>query len=309
MNEVGRVSPLSALTHQLVSGDYQATVSELGASLRGLTYRDRPLVISTERPDEGPPYSGAVLVPWPNRIDSGSYTYRGEGHQLPVNEVVRGTALHGLALWDRWTVQSRTAAELTLEHTLWPQPGYPFTVWVATTYELSEEGLSVRVTARNLGDSPAPFGASIHPYLVAGPDPVDQWVMHVQSAEVIEVDPERLLPRETVPVEGTKYDFRSPGRIGTVFIDNAYTGVTFDGMGLARATLRSGDGHGVQMEWDRDCQWVQVYTLENPATPAHRGAIAVEPMTCAPDAFNNGLGLIDLAPQQQHETRWRISAF
>lgn len=303
------MTAVSALTHRLVSGDYEATVSELGASLRGLTYRGRPLVISSERADQLPLYSGSVLVPWPNRIASGAFTYGGNDHQLPVNEVARGTALHGLALWDRWTVRSQTPAELTLEHTLWPQPGYPFTVWVSTTYELSEEGLSIRVAAKNLGDAPAPFGASIHPYLVAGPDPVEQWELHLPSAEVIEVDPERLLPRATVRVDETEYDFRSPRRIDTVFIDNAFTGLTFDDLGVARATLRSGDGHGVQMEWDQGCQWVQVYTLANPRSTAHRGAVAIEPMTCAPDAFNSRLGLIDLAPQQQHETRWRISAF
>ena len=47
--------------------------------------------------------------------------------------------------------------------------------------------------------------------------------------------------------------------------------------------------------------------------PGHRAGLAVEPMTCAPDAFNaaryyHGTGLVVLAPGGSTSASWRIRA-
>jgi len=47
--------------------------------------------------------------------------------------------------------------------------------------------------------------------------------------------------------------------------------------------------------------FLQVYT------PPHRKSIAIEPMTCAPNAFNNEQGLIILAPFESFSASWGIS--
>ena len=37
-----------------------------------------------------------------------------------------------------------------------------------------------------------------------------------------------------------------------------------------------------------------------------RGGLAVEPMTCTPDAFDSGVGLVVLGPGAVHAASWRI---
>jgi len=308
-------SPLTAVAEliHLAAGDYHVSISPVGASLATLTHRGRELVLPGEGDPPRPLFRGAVLAPWPNRIADGRYTFRGRRYQVPVNELDRQCALHGLVAWTGWTPVSAESDRLSLMTTIHPQPGYPHRVQVHTEYVLDgDRGLTIVVTGRNLSQATAPWGVSIHPYIVAGPGPVDDWTLHLDAAEVLEVEPERLLPRGRRPVDGTGFDFRQPRRIGAAAIDHAFTGIGFDGSGFAVATLTSGDRSGgtggVRMTWDTRCRWVQVHTTDLPGDPHHRSGLALEPMTCPPDAFNSGDGLIALPPGRQDTTTWRIEA-
>ena len=73
------------------------------------------------------------------------------------------------------------------------------------------------------------------------------------------------------------------------------------------ARLSGPDGTGVEVSWGPECRWLQVYTLMAPGAPYHRGALAIEPMTCAPDAFNNGRGLVELEPGAETSMSCRIA--
>lgn len=294
---------------ELRAGDYAATVTEVGAALRTLTHRGGPLVRSFAEDEIMPCYSGAVLAPWPNRVTDGRYRHEGSIRQLPITEPERGTALHGLVVWVPWRPVSHTASRLELEYPLWPTPGYPFRLDLRVSYELTETGLTVRLSARNLGDDPAPYGCSIHPYLVAGEGRVDDWSLRLPARRVLEPDPERLLPTgQEREVAGSALNFREGTTIGDVEIDHAYGDVEFDDTGHAEALLLAGDGHGVRMRWDRACPWVQVHTADRPEPHLHRTGLALEPMTCPPDAFNSGRDLVWLDPGATHDVAWRISA-
>ena len=92
---------------------------------------------------------------------------------------------------------------------------------------------------------------------------------------------------EDVTVDAERFDFRTPRRIGVAQLDHAFTGLDGDGDDTVTARLTDAAGSGVEMAWDAACPWVQVYTSDGPAgDPTTRAAVAVEPMTCAPDAFN-----------------------
>ncbi|HWU31187.1 MAG TPA: galactose mutarotase, partial [Microbacterium sp.] len=60
--------------------------------------------------------------------------------------------------------------------------------------------------------------------------------------------------------------------------------------------------------WDAGCPWVQVHTADLPDPAASRRGLAVEPMTCPPDAFNSGTDLIVLEPGAAHTAGWSIRA-
>ena len=111
-----------------------------------------------------------------------------------------------------------------------------------------------------------------------------------------------------------RFDFREARRIGAVEIDHAYTALTRDADGLTTVRVVDADGSGVEMVWDAACPWVQIHTSDKGVgKPGHRTGLAVEPMTCAPDAFNASAydydaGLIVLEPGGSATASWRIAA-
>ena len=295
--------------HVLEGGGYHAVVTEVGAGVRVLRHGSADLVRPYPAGTVRPRYSGAVLAPWPNRVTDGVYDFGGETHRLPLTEPERGNALHGLVIWDRFEVVDRSAASLRLRDRLVPRTGYPFAVEVTVAYSLDEDGLHTTVRGRNTGDGPAPWGTAAHPYLRAGTDHVDECELTVPAEGVLEVTPDRLLPVEVVPVGGTGLDFRHPTRIGDTAVDHAYTGLRPDPDGLVRVRLHAPGGRGVECEWDPAVlPWVQVHTADTPDAATNRTGLAVEPMSCAPDAFNSGRDLVVLAPEAEHAASWTLRA-
>ncbi len=281
------------------AGRYAATIVEEGAGLASLTFDGDDLVLPHD-PDVRPAgYSGKTLVPWPNRIAGGSYEWRGTNFGLHVNEPETGSALHGLAYQTDWSVVERRADSVTLATEVGPEPGYPFSLIVQTTYALDPQaGLSITITAKNNGDEDAPYGTSIHPYLTCGLS-VDNATLSVPADAVLEVD-ENLTPVEETPVEGTYLDLRDGVAMSGRQVDHAFTGLKY---GRWEVTLRCNDtGRGVQMA--SSTPWVQVYSGEL----LGRKGVAVEPMTCPPNAFNSGIDVIVLGPGEETTFTASISA-
>lgn len=312
-------TPVSGTAYELRSGEYAATVASIGASLRGLTHAGRDLVVAYGADEVRPGYRGATLAPWPNRVVDGRYTFDGTAYQTALTEPERGHALHGLVAWLDFAVVAQRADEVTLAADTVPQTGYPWRVRVETTYRLDETGLTQTVRATNESAAAAPFGTGPHPYLVAGPSGLNAWSLELPAAQVLEVTPDRLAPVAVHPVEeldAERFDFRAARVLGAVEIDHAYTGLSRDAGGTATVRLTDPAGGGVEMTWGAECPWVQVHTADlpgGPAQPGHRGGLAVEPMTCAPDAFNADrydfdAGLLAIAPGATTAASWRISA-
>jgi len=289
-------------------GAYHAVVTEVGAGLRMLRHGEADLIRPYAADEVRPRYAGAVLAPWPNRVADGTYVFDDESHQLPLTEPERGNALHGLVTWDRFDVVDLSESSVTLTDRLVPRTGYPFELEIAVTYTLgADEGLRTTVFVRNIGGRSAPWGTAAHPYLQAGTDHVDECHLTVPASEVLEVTPDRLLPVRTAPVDGTGLDFRAGREIGETFVDHAFTGLAADEEGLTRVRLTSPDGGGVECAWDPTVlPWVQVHTADTPDVATNRTGLAVEPMTCAPDAFNSGHDLVVLAPGGEHTASWSL---
>ncbi|WP_326821951.1 aldose 1-epimerase family protein [Streptosporangium sp. NBC_01756] len=293
-------------TFTLRGGTMHAEITERSAALRVLRHGERDLVPSWPADGPIPYYSGTLLAPWPNRIAGASYTFDGRTHRPVANEEDRGNALHGLVAGVDWEAVEWLAVEdehgsVRLAHTITPSPGYPFTVALQVLYSLTPEGLTTTLTAENLGDGPAPYGCGPHPWLLAG-ERVEDYELHVPASRVLLVD-DRLLPRSLEDVSGTPYDFTTARTVGDTAVDHAYTGLLADADGQARVRVSGPDG-GVEIRWDASVlPWVQVCT----GTVLDFRGLAVEPMTCPPDAFNSGTDLIVLQPGDKVETSWTIS--
>src|SRR5690606_10940412 len=153
---------------------------------------------------------------------------------------------------------------------------------------------------------PAPFGFSIHPYLQVPGVPVDDLRLHVPADTRLMSD-SRLLPVAAVAVEGTEYDFTTPRRIGEMQLDTAFTGVSRDEEGGSAVTVTGPDGRGVRLWADSAFGWWQVFTGDTLPGERRRRSVAVEPMTCPPDAFRSGRDVIVLEPAQTWRATWRLS--
>ena len=84
--------PRSGRQFSLKHGDYAAVVTELGASLRELAYQSKEVVCSWPADETAPCSNGRVLIPFPNRIADGAYTFGGTTYQLSIDEIERRNA-------------------------------------------------------------------------------------------------------------------------------------------------------------------------------------------------------------------------
>ena len=188
---------------------------------------------------------------------------------------------------------------------LHPQPGYPFSLALSIEYELSERGLLVRTTAMNTGTETCPYGAGAHPYLTVGTETIDPVILHAPGRTVLQSD-ERGLPVGTASVEGTEYDFRQPRPIGSTVLDNAFTDLERDEDGVARVELREPEhGAGVTLWVDKTYAYLMLFTGD-PLPDVNRRSLAVEPMTCPPNAFRSGESLVRLEPGDSFVSVWGI---
>ncbi len=280
-------------------------VTEIGGGLRELTVAGRHLVQGFPAGSPRPLFRGSVLAPWPNRVADGRYRFAGIDQQLALTEPDRGHALHGLACWSSWQLQDRTSSSVLLATRVGPQAGWPHLLDLVVGYSLTPRGLRWSLEVGNAGPTPAPWGCGVHPYLRAGAGRVDDWDVQLDAVQVLQVD-ERLLPRELTDVAGTELDLRRRRPMSGLALDHAYTGL---GPGRASVTLRAPEGTGVAMSWAAGAlPWVQLYTCDRPDPREHRVGLAVEPMTCPPDAFNSGAGLIVLQPAERRSWDWEIVA-
>jgi aldose 1-epimerase len=309
--------PVSGSQHVITAGPYQAAIASVGATLRQLTFEGRDLIVPFADHQIRPNYRGAVLAPWPNRVIDGRYTVDGEVRQLPLTEPNRGHALHGLVAWTNFEVSTAGPDHVGLRTVVEARTGYPHRLALEVTYQADAvQGLRWSVSVTNLSAQAAPYGTGPHPYLVAGPGRLDECWFELPASDYMTVEGERLLPGKLESVEGTAFDFRQSRRLGPVMIDHAFVGLDFSGAssgsprpGTVRASLRHPSGSGVAITWDKACPWVQVHTADLPVAQASRLGLAVEPMTCPPDAFNSGTDLIWLEPGGRHRAEWVLTGW
>jgi aldose 1-epimerase len=294
--------------YTIKAGEYTAAVTEVGAGLRALRLDNRELIM--EFPEDGAPVggSGQLLIPWPNRVRDGKYTFAGVEHELEITEPARHNAIHGLTRRASWQPAAQTESSVRLTLRLEPEPGYPFLLDLAAQYTLdADQGLTISVTARNAGDGDAPYGIGSHAYLktdggLDGP----QGLAQVPAGRWLMVD-ERMIPQCEVPVSGTPYDLRDRRSLRGVTLDTAYTDLVRGADGRGRVTLGQG-AEGVTMWFGDGLEWVQLFSGDPLGEPYRRSALAVEPMSCPPNAFASGKGVITLAPGASVTHTWGIVA-
>ena len=304
----------STPTVTITAGGYTAGISLRGGQLLSLTTRDagsgtaRNLIVPA---DQGAgAYAGAVLAPWPNRIAQARYTHAGTSYELEANDESTGAALHGLLTDVELEVQLQRESEVHLAGTIEPSAGYPFRLEVVLVYRVAGHlgltaTLSTRYVPEKSGDeatnapATAPYGAGFHPYLTAADAPLKSCRLRLPARTVAKTKPNGK-------VVGSKHvsgdlDLTNGPLLAGLTIDHAYTDLP--DQGWIAELIHGPSGFVVRMI--SDTPWAQVYTGES----LNRAGVAVEPMTCPPNAFNSGKNLIELEPGVWHRVGYSLEAF
>ncbi|HEY8451027.1 MAG: aldose 1-epimerase family protein [Micromonosporaceae bacterium] len=288
----------------LVAGDHRATVVEVGGGIREYTVDGRDVLDPYPVTAVCDGAHGAPLIPWPNRLGDGRYTFDGVEHQLALTEPEKHNAIHGLTRWRSWRAVEREPDRVVMACRLHPQPGYPFSLDLRVEYTLGEDGLVVRTTATNVGDTPCPYGCGQHPYLSPGDGLIDDCVLQVRAGTWIDTANERQLPTGRHPTRGSPLDFSDGRRLGDQRLDFPFTDLSRDPDGRAWVRLTGADGASAELWVDEAYPIVELYTGDTLAPQRRRRGLGTEPMSCPPDAFRSGEGVIRLAPGESTTASW-----
>ncbi|MFT8593768.1 MAG: aldose 1-epimerase family protein [Bifidobacterium sp.] len=312
-----RRRPITGQQYSISSGPYSATIAELGAGLRALTFEGHDIVVSYDPNRTIPCCNGYVLVPFPNRLEDGEYSFEGTDHALPIDERDRQTALHGLGYRYMWDLKSLTDTSVTLT---WRTPaiiGYPFDVLVTVTYSLDDDGLAMTCTATNLGECDAPWAFGMHPWLSNGRSgygndeiEADNALCSLRvpgNAHVI-ASKDRLLPQGEESVEHTAYDIREATSLRGRSFDDAWTDLDRAEDGSSTAVFTRPDGIAVHLTGDATINAWQVCTGTGFPAESHPAGVAVEPMTAYANAFRTGRDLVSIRARECYETTLRYHA-
>ncbi|HVV20544.1 MAG TPA: aldose 1-epimerase family protein [Pseudonocardiaceae bacterium] len=284
----------------------RAVVTEVGAGLRAFDWDGVPYLETFPADASKPPLgAGSVLVPWPNRVAGARWEFDGEPQHLEVTEPDRGNAIHGLTRHQAWRTVLREASRITLATDVAEQPGWPVPLHTSITYAVDDRGLTIEHTVRNVGTEPVPFGVGCHPYPRAGRSARDTCTLQLAAHSVLPLDATTMIPSgPATDVADTVADFRAPRPLAGIQLDTPFGDCRPDADGLVHHRLVGPDG-GVELWAEPDFSWVQVFTPDT--FPGAGSVIAIEPMTCPPDALNSGVDLIRLAPGENWSGKWGIT--
>ena len=303
-------------TYRIEAGGSRAVVVPTGAALRMCEFdRNGTACALTETwPAASPPplAAGVVLAPWPNRIRDGRFDFDGVEHQLEITEPKLQNASHGLVRKRKWQLDSHEPAKVTQSIEVGLHRGWPYPMRLSVTHEVGEEGLTVTHSVTNTGSTHAPFGLGAHGYVRVGDVPLAECQLKLPAAAYLPLERERNLPTGTSqPVAGTEFDFLAARTLRGVWLDTPFSALVPDVDGLIRTVLRAPDETGTVLWTEPAFRWVQVFTADpshDQAFPGRGRALAVEPMTCPPDAFNSQIDVIVLEPGEERSMRWGMYA-
>lgn len=297
-----------AQNYLLTSGKYRAEVASTGAGLRSLEYDGSPMTETWKLGEKPPLSAGLVLAPWPNRVADGKFTFGGTEHELEITEPSRNNASHGFVRREEWTLVDRSDARVEQSIDVGLHKGWPYRLSLTVVHELTADGLVVTATAKNTGGTDAPYGMGFHTFVRVGDVPLDECTLELSAGTRLQLDSERMLPNgPSVPTADTEYDFTAAKSLEGVWLDTPFSAEVPDEDGKARHILTAPDGPSTVLWTDREFDWVQVFTADpakDQAYPDRGRALAIEPMTCPPDAFNSEIDLLILKPDESWTGTW-----
>jgi aldose 1-epimerase len=234
-------------------------------------------------------YKSSKMSPFACRIKNAKYVYGGQQMEFP-NKFFDGNAIHGLLFNKAFSVTDEFAddneARVSLKYVYKKEnEGYPFHYRCEVNYTLRAGNvLQLETTVTNLDDVTIPMADGWHPYFTLGDD-VDNCLLYFNSNQMLESD-KKSIPTGNVLQHNS---YAQPTALGTTYLDNCFILNNNNGSPACKF-LNPAKGLELSLYPDANYPYLQIYT------PPHRKSIALENLSGAPDCFNNGRGLLLLAP-------------
>ena len=290
----------------IAHGDQRAVITEVGATLRTYVTGGVPVVEGFAADELPTGARGQVCYPWPNRTAPAPWTFSDRTAYPAIDDLPTNTQNHGIAKWRPFRIEAVNQNRCLLTLLLHATPEYPFVTEVSLAYHLGPMGLTVTTTVLNRDTVPIPFGVGYHPYVAVTTPTIEGAVLSVPARSFIETD-ERLLPTGLIrPVAGTMYDFSIPKSVSGHVLDVTYADLIRDDSGLFTTWLKDSAGGLVEMQMDRNFPYLQIFTGDTLEKGRVRTSVAIEPMTCPPEALRSGKDLLVLEPGQHWAGSWRL---
>ncbi|MEO0339383.1 MAG: aldose 1-epimerase [Bacteroidota bacterium] len=244
-----------------------------------------------------------LMYPFPNRLRDGIYQWGGETYEFPINDSFTENAIHGLGKTEPMNIHqvqtSETAGELSCQfHYQGQYKYYPFPFVFTASFKITADTLEVELAMENKAEVSIPVGFGWHPYFALSADIRDSEIQ-LPPLDMVGID-ERMIPT------GKRYsfdEFLEKKKIGAAVLDNCFAVKTEPGQDKMQIQL-SGE-KGTIDYWQElgtnKYQYVQLFM------PPMRASIAIEPMTCNVNAFNNGDGLIHLEVGEQVAAKFGLT--
>lgn len=247
-------------------------------------------------------FLGSKLSPFVCRLKQGTYHF-GEKKYKIEKFYLGKSALHGLLYNKPFKITGQTANELHASLTMKYEyraedTGYPFNYDCIVTWQLEKENkLSVTTECINKDEGLIPMQDGLHPYFNLG-DSIDELQLEFQSKEMVEFNSELIPTQNLIPFT----EFNSIKTIGNTLFDNCFT-LNMDACQPMCVLRNPAKKIEIEIHPEKSYPYLQIYI------PPHRKSIAIENLSGAPDAFNNGMGVIILEPGESalFKTSYKIT--
>lgn len=244
-------------------------------------------------------FKNILLAPFPNRIEHGVYTFNGKEYKFPLEK--DGNALHGFVMNKAFNLKTEFLGDdLELCLTYQYDGGYiyyPFPFRMDLTLSIIEETFTIKMVCTNTGESSMPIGLGWHPYFKAAGK--IESLLNFRNVSKVLVN-EHLIPTGAFKSQDF---FRT--KFEDILLDNSFV---FEKNQKGQEDINIHFRNGKTIDRDKVLKMYGVQNVNylhlyrNPTMDT----LAIEPMTCNIDAFNNKNGLQILNPMESFPMEFKI---
>jgi aldose 1-epimerase len=234
-------------------------------------------------------FKSVKLSPFACRIPGSKYQWKDKEYTITKS------AIHGLLYDVPFDVilqeVGKDSAILTMyHHYKGEDAGYPFPYSCEVQYTLLPGSqLTITTTINNLSKEEMPLMDGWHPYFTTGTS-IDEMELQFASSQIVEFNAQLVPTGKVLPYN----TFENLTALADHLLDNSFM-VDFTKQ-APLCLLRD-----PQKQVDISFYPGTCYPILQIYIPPHRNSIAIENLTGAPNAFNNGMGLLALPAGESKE--------